>query len=113
MGGMGHGCELETSYMLHLRPASVRLELARRETDFISTEEYFMDWSEGGRLIANPPWTDDTTTGIYGDPTLATAEKGRLWLEAAIQEKVESVDEVLEQSRRRQERRRQRAQAAP
>jgi creatinine amidohydrolase len=113
MGGMGHGCELETSYMLHLRPGSVHAGRAQPETDFIRTPEYFMDWTEGGRLIANPPWTDDTTTGIYGDPTLATAEKGRLWLEAAIQEKVESVDEVLEQSRRRQERRRQRAQAAP
>src|SRR3990172_6381819 len=109
IGGMGHGCELETSYMLHLRPASVRLELARRETDFISTPEYYMDWSEGGRLTANPPWTDDTLTGVYGDPTLATAEKGRLWLTAAVAEKVDSVDEILEQRRRREARRRQRA----
>ncbi len=104
-GGMGHGCELETSYMLHLRPASVHLEQGRRETDFIGTPEYFMDWSEGGRLIANPPWTDDTVSGVYGDPTLATAEKGRLWLEAAVAEKVDSVNEILEQRRRREARR--------
>jgi len=108
LGGMGHGCELETSYMLHLRPESVRAQRAQRETDFISTPEYFMDWSEGGRLIANPPWTDDTRSGVYGDPTLATAEKGRLWLEAAVAEKIESVDEILEQRRRREERRRDR-----
>ena len=105
MGGMGHGCELETSYMLHLRPESVRFEMARRETDFISTAEYFMDWSEGGRLIANPPWSDDTLNGVYGDPTLATKEKGRLWLEAAVAEKVDSVNEILEQRRRREARR--------
>ena len=106
IGGMGHGCELETSYMLHLRPGSVRAGRAQRETTFISTPEYYMDWSEGGRLIANPPWTDDTLTGVYGDPTLATPEKGRLWLEAAVAEKVESVAEILEQRRRREERRR-------
>lgn len=105
MGGMGHGGELETSLMLHLRPAAVRMDQARRETDFISTPEYYMDWVEGGRLIANPPWTDDTVTGIYGDATLATAEKGRRWMEAAVAEKVESVDQVLEQARRRRKHR--------
>jgi creatinine amidohydrolase len=107
MGGMGHACELETSLMLHLRPELVYLERARRETDFISTPEYFMDWVEGGRLIANPPWTDDTVTGAYGDPTVATAEKGRLWLKAAVDEKIASIDEVCEQQRRRQGRRRE------
>ena len=109
VGGMGHGGELETSMMLHLRSGAVRMERARRETDFVSTSEFYMDWVEGGRLIANPPWTDDTPTGIYGDPTVATAEKGRLWLEAAVVEKIESVDEVLEQARRRRERRSSRA----
>jgi creatinine amidohydrolase len=112
LGGMGHACELETSMTLHLRPDLVHPELARRETDFISTPEYFMDWSEGGRLIANPPWTDDTVTGSFGDPTVATAEKGRRWLEAAVREKVESVGEVLEQLHRREARRRQQAPSA-
>lgn len=109
IGGMGHGGELETSLMLHLRPETVHLDRARPETDFIATPEYFMDWAEGGRLIANPPWTDDTRSGIYGDPTVATAEKGRLWLEAAVGEKVDSVGEILEQVRRRAERRAQAA----
>lgn len=109
MGGMGHGCELETSMILHLRPELVYPDRARRETNFISTPEYFMDWVEGGRLIANPPWTDDTVTGVYGDPTVATAEKGRLWLKAAVAEKIESIDEVRQQQRRRVERRRQQA----
>ena len=109
MGGMGHACELETSLLLHLRPELVYPERAQRETDFISTSEYYMDWVEGGRLIANPPWTDDTVTGAYGDPTVATADKGRLWLKAAVDEKIESIDEVLEQQRRRERRRREQA----
>jgi creatinine amidohydrolase/Fe(II)-dependent formamide hydrolase-like protein len=75
------------------------------ETDFISTPSYYMDWIEGGALIANPPWDDDTRTGAYGAGSLATAEKGRIWLEIAIQEKVAHVLEIHEQQRRREERR--------
>ena len=76
IGGMGHACELETSLMLHLRPELVHLERAVDETDFISTPSYYMDWIEGGALVANPPWEDDTRTGAYGAGSLATAEKG-------------------------------------
>jgi creatinine amidohydrolase len=104
-GGLGHGCEVETSYMLHLRPELVHMDRAKPETNFISTPNYYMDWIEGGRIIANPPWTDDTVTGIYGDPMPATAEKGALWLHAAIAEKCELLDEVRQQHILRKERR--------
>jgi len=105
IGGMGHACELETSYILHLRPDLVRMELAADEVDFTATPSYYMDWIEGGALIANPPWTDDTVSGAYGAATHGTAEKGRLWLEAAIHEKADHVREIVEQRRRRSERR--------
>ncbi len=105
IGGMGHACELETSYMLHLRPDLCHMERVVDETDFVSTPDYYMDWIEGGSLIANPPWDDDSKTGAYGAGSHATAEKGRLWLEAAIAEKVGHVAEIHEQHRRREERR--------
>lgn len=105
IGGMGHAGELETSYILHLRPDLVHLDRAVDEVDFTATPNYYMDWIEGGALIANPPWTDDTISGAYGAGTHATAEKGRLWLEAAIEEKVGHVREIIEQQRRREERR--------
>ncbi|HTX92850.1 MAG TPA: creatininase family protein [Anaerolineales bacterium] len=108
LGGMGHACELETSIVLHLRPELVHLERAVDETDFITTPSYYMDWIEGGALTANPPWEDDTRTGAYGAGSLATAEKGRFWLEAAVAEKVGHVAEIHEQYRRRRERRSQR-----
>jgi len=91
--------------MLHLRPDLVDMRRATVETGFISTPNYTMDWIESGRLIANPPWSDDTTSGIYGDGKLGTPEKGRRWLEAAVAERVESVREVREQHLRRQARR--------
>jgi creatinine amidohydrolase len=105
IGGMGHACELETSYILYLRPELVHMERAADEVDFTATPSYYMDWLEGGALIANPPWTDDTVTGAYGAATQGTAEQGRLWLEAAIEEKAGHVREIVEQQRRRSERR--------
>ncbi len=105
IGGMGHAGELETSYILHLRPDLVNMARAVDEVDFTATPNYYMDWLEGGALIANPPWTDDTISGAYGAGTQATAEKGHLWLEAAIDEKVGHVQEIIEQQHRREERR--------
>jgi creatinine amidohydrolase len=105
IGGMGHACELETSYMLHLRPDLCHMERAVDEVDFVATPSYYMDWIEGGSIIANPPWDDDTKTGAYGAGSQGTAEKGRIWLEAAIAEKVSHVDEIHEQQKRREARR--------
>lgn len=105
IGGMGHACELETSYLLHLRPDLCRMERVVDEMDFISTPDYYMDWIEGGSLVANPPWDDDTKTGAYGAGSHATAEKGRLWLEAAIEEKIDHIEQIHEQHERREKRR--------
>jgi len=105
IGGMGHAGELETSFMLHLRPDLCHMERVVDETDFVATPNYYMDWIEGGSLVANPPWDDDTKTGAYGAGSHATAEKGRLWLEAAVEEKIEHVKEIHEQHERREERR--------
>lgn len=105
IGGMGHAGELETSYMLHLRPDLCRMERVVDETDFVATPDYYMDWIEGGSLVANPPWDDDTATGAYGAGSHATAEKGRLWLEAAVKEKADHVEQIHEQHERREKRR--------
>ena len=91
--------------LLHLRPDLCRMDRAVDEIDFIATPSYYMDWIESGELIANPPWTDDTQTGAYGAGSLATAENGARWLQAAIQEKITHVEEIHEQQDRRQARR--------
>jgi creatinine amidohydrolase len=105
IGGMGHACELETSYLLHLHPDLCQMERVVDEMDFVATPDYYMDWIEGGSLIANPPWDDDTKTGAYGAGSHATAEKGRLWLEAAIEEKAAHVEEIQLQHELREKRR--------
>jgi creatinine amidohydrolase len=105
IGGMGHAGELETSYMLHLCPELCRMERVVDETDFVTTPDYYMDWIEGGSLVANPPWDDDTKTGAYGAGSHGTAEKGRLWLEVAVEEKADHVEQIHEQHVRREKRR--------
>ena len=105
IGGMGHAGELETSFLLHLRPDLCQMERVVDETDFVATPDYYMDWIEGGSLVANPPWDDDTKTGAYGAGSHATAEKGRLWLEAAVKEKADHVEQIHEQHERREKRR--------
>jgi creatinine amidohydrolase len=107
IGGMGHAGELETSYMLHLRPDLCHMERVVDEIDFVATRDYYMDWIEGGSLVANPPWDDDTATGSYGAGSHGTAEKGRLWLEAAIEEKADHVEQIHEQHERREKRRKE------
>lgn len=106
-GGMGHAGELETAMVLALRPDLVRMDLVVDEIDFISTPSYFMDWIEGGELVANPPWDDDTATGAYGAGSVATVENGRRWLDVGIAEKVAHIREIHEQHSRREERREQ------
>jgi creatinine amidohydrolase len=105
IGGMGHACELETSMVLALRPELVHMERVKDDIDFVSTPNYYMDWVEGGALVANPPWEDDSQFGAYGAGSLGTAAKGKIWLEAAIAEKVEHIHEIHEQQQRREARR--------
>ncbi len=105
IGGMGHACELETSMALALRPDLVHMERVKDDIDFVATPNYYMDWVEGGALVANPPWDDDSVYGAYGAGSLGTAEKGQVWLEAAIAEKVQHIREIHEQHRLREERR--------
>lgn len=100
-GGMGHAGELETAYMLHLRPELCHMDRCVDETDFVTSANYYMDWIEGGALIANPPWEDDTLTGAYGAGSVATAENGKFWMETAIQEKIDHVREIHDQQNRR------------
>jgi creatinine amidohydrolase len=63
-----HGCEAETSVMLHLYPQMVRMERAR---DFDLTSDEF-DRYMRDRLPTLPPGG----AGVVGKPTAATAAKG-------------------------------------
>jgi creatinine amidohydrolase/Fe(II)-dependent formamide hydrolase-like protein len=54
-----------------------------------------MDWSDGPLHIM-PWWNALSHTGVHGEPTKATAEKGAILLDAAVKECVEFVLELKE-----------------
>ena len=71
-----HADELETSMMLYMDPSRVDMRLARRD---ISSRE------SRGRLTRDPNGPGVySPTGIWGDATLATVEKGRVVAEATL-----------------------------
>lgn len=92
-GGMSHACELETSLYLSLRPDLVQMDKAVREVPDWS-ENVANDWPGGGPLSYWPHWSAFSESGVMGDPTVATAEKGRAFLAQAHDEVARFIDEV-------------------
>ena len=77
IGGMGHACEMETSLALHLRPELVRMDLAIAEMPTEMTSWSCIDFRQGGPVGIALDFKRDTQQGIMGDPTVATAQKGK------------------------------------
>jgi len=98
-GGMAHACELETSLYLAIRPELVQMEKAVREIPEWDSDHAWMDWFDGPLSIKGQ-WSGWTESGVIGDPTVATAEKGRLWLDRAVEEICEYIDDVAERTPR-------------
>jgi len=85
-GGAIHADEWETSIMLHLAPEVVDMSQA---TD-VDTMRYHSDFIAGDGFMGRQRVTWSTwylqasTTGTYGTPTVATAEIGKIVLDAAV-----------------------------
>jgi creatinine amidohydrolase len=94
-GGMAHACELETSIYLAIDPDAVDMDLAVDERSYPEGQHAWLDWSDGSLKIM-PWWSSFSRTGVQGQPTLATAEKGKLLLDAAVAECVSYVRELRE-----------------
>jgi creatinine amidohydrolase len=96
VGGMNHACEFETSLYLALRPDLVDMDKAVRELSHRPTKNYWTDLIAGdGPLAMMEHWSQLSESGVMGDPTKATAEKGKRLLDAAANGIVELVDELL------------------
>lgn len=97
-GGMSHACELETSLYLAIAPELVQMDKAVREVpDW--TENIWSDWPGAGPLSYMPNWSGLTHSGVMGDATVATAEKGRALLQRAQQEATGFIAETAYRKR--------------
>ena len=94
-GGLAHACELETSIYLAIDPDAVDMAKAVDERSYPEGRHAWLDWSDGP-LKLMPWWSSFSRTGVQGSPTLATAEKGRSFLEAAVEECMGYIHELKE-----------------
>ena len=92
-GGLAHACELETSMYLAIDPDAVDMSKAVDERSYPEGPNAWLDWSDGP-LKLMPWWSSFSRTGVQGDPTKATAEKGKALLDAAVKECVDYVREL-------------------
>jgi len=84
LGGMAHACELETSVYLHLDASRVQMNLAEKEIALPQTKFTWMDLMKGSPVLMMDQWTRFSKTGVSGDPTVATKEKGEKVFEAVV-----------------------------
>ena len=89
---MAHSDEFETSLYLHLAPERVQMEEAAADGDVVGTH-LSSDSTSNYPVRFNDYWGRWTKRGVHGDPTAATAEKGRLIFEAAVSGLIDVVDE--------------------
>jgi len=91
-GGVAHACEFETSIYLHLAPGRVRMDQIRNGVR--RQGKYFWEDLMAGSPVKFTDWRSKATkTGVGGDPTLATAEKGKRMVEAAANALIEVARE--------------------
>ena len=92
---IAHADELETSLYLHLAPERVRKDR------MVAGEDVMGKYVSSDSVAKNPVrfsdyWGRWTKTGVHGDPTVATAEKGKILFETAVNELVAFVKEWKE-----------------
>lgn len=81
-GGTSHACEFETSTYLYLDPAHVKRD--KIIPGIRAQTKYFWEDLMGASPVKFTDWRSrQTETGIGGDPTLATAQKGERIVSAA------------------------------
>ena len=89
---MAHADEFETCLYLYLAGDRVQMEKAGPGMDRVGT--YVSSDSTSPYVRFNDYWGRWTQLGVHGDPTVATAQKGKIIFEAAVNGLVDLVDEL-------------------
>ncbi len=90
VGGIAHGCEVETSEYMFIRPDLVKKDKIRDEF-----APDYRPWRADDFAVESGPihfmefWSQRSKSGVEGAPSLATPEKGERLLEATIERLIE------------------------
>lgn len=93
-GGMAHACELETSMLLYLRGDLVQMDKAEPDFPPQRSEFFYWDLEKASPVYFQEFFSRYSRTGTLGDPTKATAEKGRRFLESAVANLVRVIEDL-------------------
>lgn len=85
-GGVGHACEFETSLLLDADPRLVHTDSIAPGGNIPTYSWAESDMLRGAKGLLHRPVSSMTSNGVFGDPTAASAEKGRLISAAVIDE---------------------------
>jgi len=93
MGGVGHACEMETSIMLHLHPERVKLHLAKRDGPKHTDPYRKTDMQYSRPVYFVNEFHEVSRTGTIGHPDLASAAKGKKFLDGIVKDVTAFVDQ--------------------
>lgn len=95
LGGMGHACEMETSIMLYLHPRRVKLQRAVRDGPPHTDSFRLADMQHARPVYFVSEFHEVTSSGVIGHPELASAEKGKRFLDGIVTEVAAFVEHFL------------------
>ena len=95
LGGMGHACEMETSIMLHLHPQRVKMDRAVRDGPPHTDPYRKADMQYARPVFFVNEFHEVTQSGVMGHPDLASAKKGKRFLDGIVEEVSAFVEHLL------------------
>jgi len=87
--GGGHACEMETSIALYLGQRVLMEKAEKMRKKLTEFDEKYM-----GKVSTAINFDEITENGNLGDPTLATKEKGRIMVEAVVEEISQFIEDL-------------------
>ena len=95
VGGMAHAGELETSIYLYFDPRYVQMDKAHEAIVHDENSRYLcLDLAGGAKAMVMQWWSTQTADGTMGDPTVADADRGKTFFDAAVQATVGLIKEI-------------------
>jgi len=93
-GGMAHACELETSLYMAVDEERVERDRVQKEMGMPKSSFIWHDLANPSPVQMMEWWSTFSHTGVLGDPTLASKEKGDRLYSVLVDRMVELVREL-------------------